>query len=636
MSSMRRLFLVITTCAALALAVPGSAHAASTIVSLTFDDGWDTQQVAATDLAARGMIGTFYVNSGTIEQTGHLTWSQLDTFNAAGNEIGGHTVDHPDLTTLDPTQAQSEICQDRVNIMVHGFVVNSFAYPFGAYDANTGAGALDVTPIVQQCGYASGRGAFGLHNITATNDTRPYATTIPPPNRYAIPTPCCINYASFGGSPPTAAALESYVQHAESGGGGWVIFFFHRLCDNCGGDTPAPSMSPTEFQSFLDWLQSNQTTVRTVGQAISGDTQPPSSSIACGGTACSSGWYGGPVSVSLSATDSQSGVASIHYTTDGSDPTVASPTYTGSFSVSATTTVKYRAWDNSGNVEPANTQLIQIDTTAPTSSISCNGASCSSGWWYNAAVNVSLSATDSQSGVASIHYTTDGSDPTLASPVYTVPFAVSSTTTVKYRAWDYAGNVEAINSQLIQLDTTAPTVAIACNSSPCQTWYNAVVTVTLTASDGQSGVAQIRYTTDGTTPTLTNGTVYTAPFAINANAKVEYSAWDNAGNASTTASQVLSFDTIAPAVAITSPANGATVASSTTVSANASDTGGSGLASVRFYLDGTTLLSTQKGPKYSFQWNTKTTAKGQHTLTAVATDNAGNATTSAPVTVTVR
>src|SRR5207244_2930372 len=224
---------------------------------------------------------------------------------------------------------------------------------------------------------------------------------------------CCINYASFGGSTPTAAALESYVQHAQaeaSPNPGWVIFFFHRICDNCGGDSPAPSISPTELNALLDWLPTSGVTVKTVAQVIKNDTQAPTSSIACGGATCSSGWYGGPVSVSLSASDAGSGVASIRYTTDGSDPTALSPAYTAPFTVSATATVKYRAFDNVGNAEAVNSQLIQIDTTAPTSSITCNQATCSNAW-YAAPVSMALSAIDADSGVAAIRCSAGRRDP---------------------------------------------------------------------------------------------------------------------------------------------------------------------------------------------------------------------------------
>jgi Chitobiase/beta-hexosaminidase C-terminal domain len=49
-----------------------------------------------------------------------------------------------------------------------------------------------------------------------------------------------------------------------------------------------------------------------------------------------------------------------------------------------------------------------------------------------------------------IRYTVDGSDPTASSPSYSGPFTVSTTTTVNYRAWDMAGNVEATKTQRIQ------------------------------------------------------------------------------------------------------------------------------------------------------------------------------------------
>jgi peptidoglycan/xylan/chitin deacetylase (PgdA/CDA1 family) len=617
--------LAVAGLAALALAMPGAAFGAQTVVSITFDDGWDTQQAGYSMLAAHGMGGTFYVNSPRIGTAGYLTWSQLATFNAGGSEIGGHTLNHPDLTTLSATEAQHEICDDRANLVAQGFVVPSFAYPGGAYDSTTGGGSLDVSSIVKGCGYASGRGAFGLHNITATNDTRKYATTIPPPNLYKILTPCCINHASFGGSTPTAAALENYVQHAESGGGGWVIFFFHRLCDNCGGDDPAPSMSPAEFQAFLDWLQpaSSGAVVKTVGQVIKNDTQAPSSSIACGGIACSSGWYASPVSVSLSATDAgTAGVAAIHYTTDGSDPTVASPTYTSPFTVSATTTVKYRAWDNANNVEATKSRLIQVDTQAPTSSIVCGGAACSSGW-YGGPVSVSLAATDTGSGVAAIRYTLDGSDPTAASPTYTAAFTVSGTTTVKYRAWDTAGNVEATNSQLVQVDTTAPNSSISCNGSTCSaSAYSAAVTVTLSAADAESGVAVIRYTLDGSDPTVSSS-VYGSPISVSETTTVKYRAWDNAGNVEATNSQLVQVvqpDTDPPTSSIS--CGGGACSSGwyggpVSVSLSATDTG-SGVAAIRYTIDGSD--PTAASPAYTAAF----AVSGTTTVKYRAWDNAGN------------
>ena len=88
-------------------------------------------------------------------------------------------------------------------------------------------------------------------------------------------------------------------------------------------------------------------------------------------------------------------------------------------------------------------------------------------------------------------------------------------------------------------------------------------------------------------------------------------------------------------VTITSPASGATVGDTTTVSASVSIVGSLTVASVQFKLDGTNLGALDTSVPYSVSWNTAATSNGSHTLTAVARDNLGVQFTSEPVTVTV-
>lgn len=304
------------------------------------------------------------------------------------------------------------------------------------------------------------------------------------------------------------------------------------------------TVSATATVKYRAWDNANNVEA-THSQLVSVDTVAPASSIACNSAPCSGAAYDAPVSVSLSATDALSGVALIRYTTDGSDPTVGSPIYSAPFTVSATGTVKYRAWDNSGNVEATNAQLISInttpiDTTAPTSTIACNGSACSSGW-YAGAVSVTLSAVDSGgSGVAAIRYTTDGSAPTASSPIFAGPFTVSATATVRYRAWDNAGNVEATKSQLIQIDTTAPLVTLTSPASGAT--VTGVVRLEATASDVGSGIARVDFYVDG----KLEGTTTLLPYRINWNtngkkvAKGSHTiyavAFDRAGNSRVTTS----------------------------------------------------------------------------------------------------
>jgi Big-like domain-containing protein len=93
-------------------------------------------------------------------------------------------------------------------------------------------------------------------------------------------------------------------------------------------------------------------------------------------------------------------------------------------------------------------------------------------------------------------------------------------------------------------------------------------------------------------------------------------------------------DTTPPTVSITSPANGATVRGTVSVSANASDN--VGVVGVQFLLDnGVNGSAEATTAPYSISWDTATAGDGSHTITAIARDAAGNQTTSAPVTVTV-
>jgi hypothetical protein len=92
-------------------------------------------------------------------------------------------------------------------------------------------------------------------------------------------------------------------------------------------------------------------------------------------------------------------------------------------------------------------------------------------------------------------------------------------------------------------------------------------------------------------------------------------------------------DTVPPAVSITSPASGAAVTNTVSVSANATDD--VGVASVQFLLDSSPLGSPVTAAPFSIAWDTATAIAGSHVLQARATDFAGNSTTSASVPVTV-
>ena len=212
---------------------PGSTAAVSstqTIVSLTFDDGSDSESVVGSLLAAHGMNATFYVNSSKLGTDGYLTWAQVAELAADGNEIGGHTAFHIDLTQTDTTEAQRQVCDDRDNLLDAGFQVTDFAYPYGGFNASAQA-------LVQNCGYNSARSSNLL--------TPPPTESLPPQDPYAI------REAGSATTSVSLATLESYVTQVEQNGGGWAPLVFHQICNAC--DTY--SITQANLTAFLDWLQ---------------------------------------------------------------------------------------------------------------------------------------------------------------------------------------------------------------------------------------------------------------------------------------------------------------------------------------------------------------------------------------------
>src|SRR5690349_17105852 len=194
-------------------------------------------------------------------------------------------------------------------------------------------------------------------------------------------------------------------------------------------------------------------------------------------------------------------------------------------------------------------------------------------------------------------------------------------------------------------DTTPPTVSI---TSPANgATIHGTVTVTAAAAD-DVGVVGVQFQLDGVNggPEDTSAP-YSIPFDTTGTSDGTHTltavARDAAGNRTTSAPVTVTVannapppppaDTTPPTVSITSPANGATIQGTVTVTASASDN--VGVAGVQFFGDGTALAAEVTAPPYSISVDTTRSSDGSHTLTAVARDAAGNRTTSAPVTVTV-
>ncbi len=199
----------------------------------------------------------------------------------------------------------------------------------------------------------------------------------------------------------------------------------------------------------------------------------------------------------MTITSTTSG-ATIRYTTDGSVPTETNGTvYSGTkVAINITTTLQaiaYKVGMADSSVASGTYTLNLPKAATPTFS---PGAGT-----YTAAQSVAIST--STSG-ATIRYTTDGSSPTETNgTVYSgTKVAIDVTTTLKAIAYKVGNADSSVASGTYTLNlpkAATPTFSPAANT------YTAAQSVAISTST--SG-ATIRYTTDGSTPTETHGTVY--------------------------------------------------------------------------------------------------------------------------------
>jgi hypothetical protein len=177
-------------------------------------------------------------------------------------------------------------------------------------------------------------------------------------------------------------------------------------------------------------------------------------------------------------------------------------------------------------------------------------------------------------------------------------------------------------------DRTTPTVNILTPTTGST--VSNTVGVQVSASDNV-GVASVVLKVDGNVIATSSAAPYnfswnTAGLSSGTHT-LSATATDAAGNSKISTIQVgyntpSGADITPPSVTITSPTNGASVESTITVGVAASDN--IGVSGVSLKVDGA-LVSTDNSAPYSFSWNTGTVAAGIHSLTATATDAAGNA-----------
>lgn len=343
---------------ALSIVLPAARAPARTVVTISFDDVFVSQREVPALLGEFGLRASFFVNSNRVGRTGRLGWDDLRALAAAGHEIGGHTLDHEDLTEISLTEVRRQVCDDRAAIVAEGFEPISFAYPFGHSDAAS-------AQIVGDCGYQFARKNGGIRSPTGCSSC-PTAEPIPPSD------PLQLRSSQSIRNTYSLTDLQGYVLRAEQGGGGWINFNFHEVQASCGGDTYC--IDRDLLRDFLAWLAPRSafdTVVLPMGEAF-GPGTPDVTAPLVEITAPADGQVvSGRVSLSAAASDDVR-VEGVDFLVNGAlvGRDLTAPyaiTWDSTVLPNGPATIEAQAFDAAGNVGISAPVLLAVANTAPVS-----------------------------------------------------------------------------------------------------------------------------------------------------------------------------------------------------------------------------------------------------------------------------
>jgi parallel beta-helix repeat protein len=211
--------------------------------------------------------------------------------------------------------------------------------------------------------------------------------------------------------------------------------------------------------------------------------------------------------------------------------------------------VYYQIKDNAGNTATFSDSIV-LDTTAPSGFVSVN-----SGATYTTSTGVALTlSTTDLNGVAEMAFSTDGTtwsawEAYSTSKSWTLTGG-DGTKTVYAKFKDNAGLESSICEDSTILDTVAPVTDDDYDSL----WHTSDFTVTLTASDGTSGVSDTYYKVNGGVKKTVNVDGQPQITTESATNSLEYWSIDGAGNEETrhTLTTVM-LDKTVPIATITTP-----------------------------------------------------------------------------------
>ncbi len=286
------------------------------------------------------------------------------------------------------------------------------------------------------------------------------------------------------------------------------------------------------------------------------------------------------------------------------------------------------ATDLAGNTATSATISVTVDRSLPEVSLTTP----SNGALVGTAVTVSATASDN-TGISRVDFYRDGN--VLLGADNTSPYSISWDTTSTFSgahtliavATDLARNTKTSTVVNVSVDNTAPVVSFTAPASAA--FVTGTFAVSATATDNVA-ISKVEFYRDNDVLLTTHTS---APYTFNWNsttvtqgAHILYAiAEDTAGNRTTSSTIAITVDNTAPTIAITSPANGATIQRNAILNINANASDNFGVVKVEFFV-GTTLRCTVTSAPYTCAWQVPN-QKGSFSLRATAYDVVGKTTT---------
>lgn len=435
--------------AALAVLAPATAEAARTVVTLSFDDAVVSQLEAQAILEEYGVRGSFFVNSNRVGRSGRLTWDEVRALAAAGHEVGGHTLDHEDVTEVSLSEARRQICDDHDAIVAQGLTPTTFAYPFGHSDAA-------AAQILADCGYVYARKHGGLRSLTGCSSCPP-AESLTPPDPLQLRSPQSVRDTY------TLGDLQTFVLRAEAGGGGWLNYNFHEVLEDCSGETYC--IETDLLRSFLDWLLPRSalgTVVLPMGEAFGPAAPDETAPLVVIAAPVSGQTVRGTVSITASASDDVR-VEGVDFHVNGAlvARDLAAP-YVASWDTRALpngpATLEAQAFDAAGNVGFSAPVVVTIDNDGTPPLVALTAPA--DGAIVSGLVPLTANASDA-SGIARVEFLVDG---TVIGSDTSAPYAITwdsrslpnGARTLRARAVDANGNSALSDPRTVQVANTGP------------------------------------------------------------------------------------------------------------------------------------------------------------------------------------